>query len=274
MALNPKEGLIYIPAMISQQRFGAPANFTYLEGDMNVGIGGRPQAGQPPRRPAPSVGELVAWDPIARKARWRVDLPQWWRGGVLATAGGLVFQTAGEALQALDASTGKLLWSYATSASALAAACSYEIDGEQYIALMVGYGGGAFNSNDQPRHPGRLLVFKLGGTAKLPAFPTPVVRPRLDLTAAETARGDATRGTQLYGHFCGYCHSGGVFLPDLTRSPLILSAAGFKAVVLDGALKEQGMSPFRRFLNEADVEAIRAGLLERAKVAAPTPQAH
>ncbi len=37
-------------------------------------------------------GQLVAWDPVKQEARWTVEHPYYWNAGVLATAGGLVFQ--------------------------------------------------------------------------------------------------------------------------------------------------------------------------------------
>jgi alcohol dehydrogenase (cytochrome c)/quinohemoprotein ethanol dehydrogenase len=46
-------------------------------------------------------GELVAWDPVAQKARWKVRFPQTWTSGVLATDAGLVFHTAGSTFAAL-----------------------------------------------------------------------------------------------------------------------------------------------------------------------------
>ena len=83
--------------------------------------------------------------------------------------------------------------------------------------------------------------------------------------AAEPSKGDADHGARLYGQFCGTCHGGGVFLPNLPRSPAILSQAGFRAIVFDGAKKDQGMAPFSRFLNEGDVEDVRAYLLWKAR---------
>jgi mono/diheme cytochrome c family protein len=82
---------------------------------------------------------------------------------------------------------------------------------------------------------------------------------------AEPTAGDADHGGAVYGQFCGTCHGGGVFLPNLARSPVILSKAGFSGVVLGGALKSQGMASFERFVSPKDVEDLRAYLLWRAK---------
>ena len=75
----------------------------------------------------------------------------------------------------IDQADGTKLWSYKTDNGVIAAPSTYEIDGEQYVALMVGYGGaGALSAPallpERPRLPGRLMVFKLGGTAKAPPY--------------------------------------------------------------------------------------------------------
>ena len=87
-------------------------------------------------------GKLVAWDPVEQKEAWSVRLPFASNGGVLATAGNLVFQGnfQGEFV-AYNASNGKKLWQHQTDGPIVAAAMSYEIDGEQYVAITQGGGG-------------------------------------------------------------------------------------------------------------------------------------
>ena len=64
----------------------------------NIGIdmGAARDAGDPRgprrRRAAATKGALIAWDPVAKKERWRVSFEGPWNGGMLSTAGGLVFQ--------------------------------------------------------------------------------------------------------------------------------------------------------------------------------------
>ena len=265
MAYSPKEGLVYIPAQTLYMDYADPKEFKFIPGAWNLGLG--PATLSPTRaQPAP-FGQLIAWDPVQKKARWKVDFAEPWRSGVLATAGGLVFHAAGHNFVAFDAATGEALWTYDTGAAAIAAASTYAIDGEQYVALMVGAGGAG--NFDQPRQRGRLLVFKLGGTVKPPPYPKPAVLPPLDLSLATASKGDADKGGVVYDQFCGGCHGRGVFLPNLARSPAILEPEGFKAIVLDGALKANGMAPFRRFFDEAAAEDIRAFLLWQAKTAPP-----
>ena len=90
-----------------------------------------------------SPGKLVAWDPVKSEARWTVahDLP--FNGGILATAGNLVFQ--GDAFgrfNAYTADSGRKAWSIATGSTVSAAPVSYSIDDQQYVLVPVGAGGG------------------------------------------------------------------------------------------------------------------------------------
>jgi len=275
MAFSAKEGLVYIPAMRNRGFYADAQGFRFIPGAWNTGLV-RGQAGPntPSLRPATpplATGELIAWDPVEQKPRWTVALPTAWTSGVLATDGGLVFHAAGNAFSAYDARDGRPLWTYDAGANVIAPAMTYALDGEQYVALMVGVGGAPLGG-DQPRRMGRLLVFKLGGTVKPPSFPATVTMPALDLAAATPSKGDADRGAALFGEFCAACHRVGGLLPVLPRSPAILDGDGFKAIVLDGALKANGMAPFRRYFDEAGAEDIRAFLLWQAKQPPPAPK--
>jgi mono/diheme cytochrome c family protein len=139
---------------------------------------------------------------------------------------------------------------------------------------MVGYGGAAAYGGNQPRRPGRLMVFKLGGkTVPAPFAPVTVPGP-LDLTDAVPSAGKANAGLALFGRLCSGCHRTGDFVPNLGRSPMILRPDSFSTVVLGGALKANGMASFKRYLTPAQAEDIRAWLLDEAKAVqgrAPTP---
>jgi glucose dehydrogenase len=71
--------------------------------------------------------------------KWRTEAVTPLSGGLLATAGGLVFVGAREGyLMALDASTGKILWKFQTGGMVIAPPISYSMDGKQYVAVAAG----------------------------------------------------------------------------------------------------------------------------------------
>jgi hypothetical protein len=93
--------------------------------------------------PGGNRGMLTAWDPVARRAVWRIreDLPLW--SGALATGGDLVFYGTMDGLfKAVDARSGRLLWQYQLSSGTIGQPISYRgPDGRQYIAILAGVGG-------------------------------------------------------------------------------------------------------------------------------------
>lgn len=85
-------------------------------------------------------GNVTAVDYNTGKIRWQVKTPQPMIGGILSTAGGLVFTGEGNGLfKAYDAETGSIMWSFRAGAGVNAPPSSYTVDGKQYI--VVGAGG-------------------------------------------------------------------------------------------------------------------------------------
>ncbi len=92
------------------------------------------------------VRELIrAWDPVAQKTVWEHETSAGMRGvdgGVMSTAGNLVFQGRGSGdLWVYAADTGKVLKIIETGSHIMAAPMTYAVNGEQYVAVQVGYGG-------------------------------------------------------------------------------------------------------------------------------------
>ncbi len=84
-------------------------------------------------------GRLAAVNLDTGKLAWKFDTEQPLIGGVLATAGGLVFNGEGNGLfRAFDAKTGKMLWQYQCGAGVNAPAVSYTVGGKQYVAVAAG----------------------------------------------------------------------------------------------------------------------------------------
>jgi len=125
-------------------------------------------------------GFVVAWDPALAKEAWRIDLKGPWNGGVLSTAGNLLFQgNASGNFAAYRADTGQLLWSQGAQTGVVAGPMTYEVNGVQYVAVLAGWGGvfplvagELAEKSGKQRTISRLLVYKLGGTAELPVLQT------------------------------------------------------------------------------------------------------
>ena len=277
MSFSPKTGYVYIPAQSMPFAYQNDPSYSYRSGGWNLGVNLLANAGpttpeQDKQTAAMIKGWLIAWDPVNQKPAWSVQRPYFWNAGVLSTGGNLVFQGAAEGqLYAYDAANGKQLWSYPTGNGVIAAPMTYELNGEQYVALMVGSGGGGQVSAPsllpkRPRLPGRLLVFKLGGKATAPPFKIAELPP-LDLTGVATT-GDKRQGFVVFNNNCQVCHGAnatGSWLPDLKRSPMITTPDNFNSVVIQGVRAHNGMVSFSRFLTPKDVEDVRAFLISQAK---------
>lgn len=88
------------------------------------------------------IGVLRAMDPATGKIVWEYKnkAPLW--GGVLSTAGDLVFTGTPEGyLKAFDAKTGQELWKFNTGSGVVGSPVTWEQDGQQYVAVMSGWGG-------------------------------------------------------------------------------------------------------------------------------------
>ncbi|MBO9498984.1 MAG: PQQ-dependent dehydrogenase, methanol/ethanol family [Novosphingobium sp.] len=277
---SPKTGLMYLPANVAGFPYMAaknwkesPIGFQTAQDSAAVALPAIEAVRQ--QTLAATTGALVAWDPVAKKEAWRVPYKGPWNGGTLATAGNLVFQgTAAEQFAAYTADTGKLLWSFPTQSGVIAAPMTYAIGGEQYVAVLTGWGGvwdiapGLLSSKSGiPRNISRLLVFKLGGTAKLPPAP-PLNKLVLDPPAFTGTDAQAAHGADVYGRYCSVCHGdaaiAGALNPDLRRSGAIEHADAFKAIVIGGALHQGGMISWKQVVSPDDAEAIRQYVIKRA----------
>jgi quinohemoprotein ethanol dehydrogenase len=279
MSYSPTTGLVYLPAQEVPFLYEDDASYKWRPGAWNIAVDSVKNLppGDPAQRKAIRAmlkGQLIAWDPVAQKERWRVQYDGPWNGGTLATAGNLVFQGNAKGMfQAFAADTGKPLWSFDAQTGVIAGPVSYSVGGKQYVAVMAGYGGAYPLSSplvDDPRPMpnGRVLVFALDGKAALPPaerIPNPPANPPTErFTTAQIAA-----GMRHYEGNCSVCHgpagmSSGV-LPDLRRSGALSDAGTWKDIVHDGQFTARGMVGFSRWLSEADVEAVRAYVGEAAK---------
>jgi PQQ-dependent dehydrogenase (methanol/ethanol family) len=276
MAYSPLTGLVYIPTQEGTSVYSHDPNFKIRERGWNIGIA--PSNQKPSiksveaatRRPRSAA--LLAWDPVAQREAWRVNYARAGNGGTLVTAGNLVFQGSSDGLfNAYTADTGKLVWSYAVQNAVIAGPITYELGGEQYVAAMAGIGGvamgGAMGDQRQRSQFGRLVVFKMGGKAQLPALDNGQQRAVPNLSRADTS-GDAAVGKTKYEVICSVCHGMGAVsttaIPDLRYSTAIVDADAFKAIVLEGTLAQKGMVSFASALSPEEVEGVRTWLVQEA----------
>jgi quinohemoprotein ethanol dehydrogenase len=280
MSFSPKTGLAYIPVNLAAFPYIAEKNWKATDIGFQTGLDGA-SAAMPADTAAregakaATTGALLAWNPSTQKAAWSVPYPGPWAGGTLATAGNLVFQgNADGAFQAFAADTGKKLWSFPAQSGIIAAPMTYSIGGEQYVAILVGWGGvwdiatGVLaKKSGAPYNISRLLVFKLGAKGSLPPVPA-MAKMVLDPPPFMGKPEQVAAGGASYGRYCAVCHGdaavSGSLNPDLRHSGTIADAASIKSIVIDGALKHSGMVSFKSALSPAEAENIRQYIIKRA----------
>jgi len=270
MSFNPKTGLVYIPTHEIPYFYKDDPEFVYQPGSWNLGIDWQVAKDGFPRELV--SGHLLAWDPVAQREVWRAQYTGPWNSGTLTTAGNLVFQgTAHGTFAAYRATDGELLFETPTGTGVVAAPVTYLVDGEQYVSVMAGWGGGfALAAGDAARgagvtdNQGRLLTFSLGGTARLPIHE----REALELAAipGDLDPEQVERGMRHFNRYCIVCHGpaavGGGVIKDLrTSDPATYDAIG--DIVVRGIYRGKGMPRFGDWLDDDDALDIRAYLLSR-----------
>ncbi|HJP38580.1 MAG TPA: PQQ-dependent dehydrogenase, methanol/ethanol family [Gammaproteobacteria bacterium] len=279
MSYSPLTSLAYIPTHDVPNTYRLNADYEYRPGLQNTGIvegvtsydALNPSGGKAKIR----FGTyLTAWDPVTQQAAWKQSLPDL-GGGTLATAGNLVFQGTGAGqFVAYRADDGEPLWSYDAGTSIMPGPVSYAIDGEQYIAVMLGRGGGSGLVGGMlgrrwqgVENVNRVVAFKLDARATLPQ-PARIKRlpePPGIVAAAEIVQ----HGKTLYHQHCYVCHGlgaeGGGVLPDLRYASAAVHAAWFD-IVIDGLLAERGMRSWADVLDTGDAAAIQAYVATEARV--------
>jgi quinohemoprotein ethanol dehydrogenase len=275
MAFSPLTGLVYFPVRDGTTFLHRPdSTWRPAALQRNEGIDVRysgPLLAAWMSAPAP-VGRLVAWDPVRRSVRWMVNHPVLMSGGVLVTAGTLVFQGRSDGiLSAYRATDGVKLWEFDAGTGIMAPPVTYLVGGTQYVTLMVGWGGDMGVINPPilgPAKPGfaRVLTFAIGRTAKLnaPAFGhagAPVAAMRPNASPATIKEGGA-----LYDKYCFSCHGVAAVagtLPDL-RYATLETHRHFDAIVLRGERQSLGMPSFGDLLTVQQAHAIQSYVLSRA----------
>src|SRR5581483_3127925 len=141
------------------------------------------------------------------------------------------------------------------------------------IAVMSGAGGANIIFGADPvreREVGRMLAFKLGGSAVLPA--DPALAPAPVITAQRWPAEVVAEGKERYGRVCGRCHGLNMrsanIVPDLRRSAALADPQAWQSIVICGALTERGMVGWSAILTASQAESIRAYVAQEARAAA------
>lgn len=220
---------------------------------------------------------LKAIDPKTGKVAWQQPISQDYfliDGGILSTAGGIVFAGREDGkFVAYDAANGKPLKQLDTGTPIMAAPMTYEIDGQQYVAVLGGHGGTKWDFTGSAAmdyiNENRVLVFKLDGESEVPKparrdAPAPYMQP----PPREGSPEQIAAGRELFYQWCARCHNSfgtPAMAPDLSRlGDGIASLDTFKAVVIGGAFVPLGMPRFADALSEQDATALHSYLIDAA----------
>src|SRR5882724_547722 len=271
MSYSALTGLVYVPATDRK----SASNKAVESGEWMHGTEGR----------------LIGWNPVAQSARWSVQEPIATNGGVLSTAGNLVFQGQGAGeFAAYAADSGKKVWSVKTGSAIDSVPVTFALKGEQYVITAVGWGSGSrlfapartMATPESKRGPVRLYAFKLGAKTPFP-YPKveipPVPKPPEQKVSEEIIR----KGEKLYDTFvCDGCHSPGLdgsgawvldgAVPDLRYMPPDAHRDWYQ-IVLGGSHWDKGMPGFAdppKFafpsdkMTVADADALHAYVIDGA----------
>jgi PQQ-dependent dehydrogenase (methanol/ethanol family) len=171
MTFSPQTHLIYVPGTVINSAYTlrrqAWDEQRQLFKPLDEGVGFfRPEG-------TPRSGNLSAINPVTNKIVWqkRLRFPIGTGSGLLGTAAGLLFHGEPDGnVVAYDIANGEVLWKFQTGTGADAPCATYEINGQQYVALLAGG-----NALQLSKRGDSVWAFKLGGT--LPQQPAPPEPP-------------------------------------------------------------------------------------------------
>jgi len=149
---SPDTGLFYVSAWEGYGAVFEPAEQEYQPG--RIFLGGRPTSPIPGGANVPGLrrghinnwteaagnGAVIAIDPRTGQQRWKFEMTDVTSSGLLTTGANLLFSGSREGyFQALDATTGDLLWKQSLGGMIANGPMSYMVDGEQYVAVAAGH---------------------------------------------------------------------------------------------------------------------------------------
>jgi quinohemoprotein ethanol dehydrogenase len=278
MSFNPDTGLVYLP----YQEMGGNYDNRGINREQWRAREFIMNSGYQPFREDIAVEDvssaLIGWDPVRQRAAWKVDLPGFWNGGTLTSAGNLVWQgTGGGILYAYRADTGLPLWQFDAGVGISAPPITYSVNGRQYVAVLAGWGGASYIGStamaahgwNYGGHERRLLVFSLEGKSEVPPIRPPSVAVEfVDRPDQAIDKAQASAGQDIYLDYCFACHGFAAIAagaaPDLRGSETAADLKALQHLLKSGALQSRGM-PRYDDLNARQVEQIYWFIRQRAR---------
>ena len=271
LAFDPVRNLLFIPSMTMPTLYETYTGSGGVLAEMGVTVDAAYGSRDDPDWQA--FGEVVAWDPVSQTELWRQRHALPMNGGLLHTAGGLVFQGSAEGyFTAYHSGTGEQLWSAAAGGAIRGAPSTVMADGHQFIVVASGNGstsiGGSgfpgYSSVPRSRSQPRLLAFALGGRAPTPPWAIVPTIPKPQVAPLDAAL--AYAGYELFSAYgCSSCHGHGGEALGATATDLRLRpplTAEYLRMSISGVLKSRGMPSFD--LTGDEVKALHAYLVNTA----------
>ena len=284
MSYNPETGLVYIPVIQMSSIYNDEGidpdswQSAVFEGDTTA------VAWSWVEDRTHVAGSLQARDPVTNTVVWEVPMYGVGNAGTMTTAGNLVLQGRVDGtLRAYNATTGAELWSFDAGLGISAPPVTYSVDGKQYVALLVGWGGGVAslggdiavaNGWAYGAHTRRLVAFSLDGETALPPQAAAAAAQPIEMLQFEIDDELAEQGLGEYASRCMICHgfdaiSPGM-APDLRASPILASTDAFADIVRDGSRQPNGMPKYAH-LDDEQLLKIRHYVRREAEKALPRP---
>ena len=285
MSYDPTLGLVYIPTHeVAAVYVPLKGYYKMKPGTFNTGTdfyvndAAAKMSGIPP-----VTGAIKAFNPITGETKWSVPHNHFWNGGTLSTASGITFQgNSSGRLVAYDSENGTILWSKEVQTGMIAPPITYEVDGEQYLAILAGDGGAGNSVGDNfgadkeiaavlYGNNGRLLSFKINGKSKLPVLERKNTSiPEQPFLNASTE--DILMGEKLYSNYCGACHGAGVRGKSIVDLRYLTKEKHemFNEIVLEGLLEQNGMANFSSLINKKETDQIHSYIIATATKARET----
>jgi alcohol dehydrogenase (cytochrome c) len=141
LSFDPDSGYAFIPTTEWCMSIGGTEAPTYVAGQHYTGA--KISAMKPDNMD--TTGALQAIDVATGEVVWRVDQPLGVRSPTMVTKGGVLFvgDVGTREFRAIEAATGKELWSFKTNSGVVGVPTTFEVDSVQYVAVEAGAGGNA-----------------------------------------------------------------------------------------------------------------------------------